>query len=173
MHSAEQYYFIDKFDKKKITKQNKKTSIIYRNYRKKLDFSEMQKMNVFCKKRGLKLYLSNNVKLALKLDLHGAYIPSFNKCLRHLSYLKKTDFNIIGSAHNLKEIRIKELQGASRIFVSSIFKDNKNYLGKFRFLNLTKLTKKKVIALGGISKENLRLVKLINVSGFAGISFFE
>ena len=133
----------------------------------------MQKMNVFCKKRGLKLYLSNNVKLALKLDLHGAYIPSFNKCLRHLSYLKKTDFNIIGSAHNLKEIRIKELQGASRIFVSSIFKDNKNYLGKFRFLNLTKLTKKKVIALGGISKENLRLVKLINVSGFAGISFFE
>jgi len=133
----------------------------------------MQKMNVFCKKRGLKLYLSNNVKLALKLDLHGAYIPSFNKCLRHLSYLKKTDFNIIGSAHNLKEIRIKELQGASRIFVSSIFKDNKNYLGKFRFLNLTKLTKKKVIALGGISKENLRLVKLVRVSGFGGISFFE
>jgi len=133
----------------------------------------MQKMNAFCKKRGLKLYLSNNVKLAFKLDLHGAYIPSFNKSLRHLNYLKKTNFNIIGSAHNLKEIRIKELQGASRIFVSSIFKDNKNYLGLFKFLNLTKLTKKKVIALGGISKEKLRLVKLINVSGFAGISFFE
>jgi len=27
--------------------------------------------------------------------------------------------------------------------------------------------------LGGISKEKLRLVKLINVTGFAGISFFE
>jgi len=133
----------------------------------------MQKMNAFCKKRGLKLYLSNNIKLALKLGLNGAYIPSFNKSFSHLGYLKKTNFNIIGSAHNLKEIRIKELQGASRIFVSSIFKDNKNYLGKFRFLNLIKLTKKKVIALGGISKENLRLVKLINVSGFAGISFFE
>ena len=173
MHLAEQYYFIDKFDKKKIIKQNKRTSIIYRNYRKNVDFSEMQKMNAFCKKRGIKLYLSNNIKLALKLGLNGAYIPSFNKSLRHLVYLKKTNFNIIGSAHNLKEIRIKELQGASRIFVSSIFKDNKNYLGKFRFLNLTKLTKKKVVALGGISKEKLRLVKLINVSGFAGISIFE
>ena len=90
-----------------------------------------------------------------------------------MGYLKKTNFIIIGSAHNLKEIRIKELQGASRIFVSSIFKDNKNYLGKFKFLNLTKLTKKNVIALGGISQEKLRLFKLINVSGFAGISFFE
>ena len=93
-------------------------------------------------KKGLKLYLSNNIKLALKLGLNGAYIPSFNKNLNHLNYLKKINFNIIGSAHNLKEIRIKELQGA-RIFVSSIFKDNENYLGKFKFLNLTKLTKKK------------------------------
>ena len=173
MHLAEQYYFIDKFEKKKIIKQNKRTSIIYRNYQKKVDLSEMQKMNAFCRKKGLKLYLSNNIKLALKLGLNGAYIPSFNKNLNHLNYLKKINFNIIGSAHNLKEIRIKELQGASRIFVSSIFKDNENYLRKLKFLNLTKLTKKKVIALGGISKKNLSLVNLINVAGFAGISFFE
>jgi thiamine-phosphate pyrophosphorylase len=38
---------------------------------------------------------------------------------------------------------------------------------------LSKLTNKKIIALGGISNKNLNKLKLINLSGFAGISFFE
>jgi len=38
---------------------------------------------------------------------------------------------------------------------------------------MTNLTKKKIVALGGISKKNIRKLKLLNVSEFAGISFFE
>ena len=34
-------------------------------------------------------------------------------------------------------------------------------------------TKKKIIALGGISKKNLKLLNLTNCIGFAGISFFQ
>ena len=38
-----------------------------------------------------KLYLSNNVKLALKLNLDGAYIPAFNRDLRLIhTILKKS-----------------------------------------------------------------------------------
>jgi thiamine-phosphate pyrophosphorylase len=54
-----------------------------------------------------------------------------------------------------------------------LFKKNNNYLGINKFKLLTKLTKIKVIALGGISFENLKKLKLINSFGFAGISFFE
>ena len=79
----------------------------------------------------------------------------------------------MGSAHNLKEIKIKELQKINKIFLSSIFKRNKNFLGINRFKLLSKLTKKEIIALGGISKKNIKLIKLTKSLKFAGISYFE
>ena len=111
--------------------------------------------------------------MAIKLNLDGAYIPSFNKNLNHLTYSLKKNFDIIGSAHNLKEIKIKEIQKVKKIFISSLFKKNKNYLGINRFKLIKKLTKKNVVALGGISKKNIRKLLLINNSEFAGISFFK
>jgi thiamine-phosphate pyrophosphorylase len=54
-----------------------------------------------------------------------------------------------------------------------LFKKNKNFLGINRFKNLSGLTKKKIIVLGGINKENIKLLNLLNKSGFAGISYFE
>ena len=109
----------------------------------------------------------------MKLNLDGAYIPSFNNEYSHLSYAMKRDFTIMGSAHNLKEIRVKEKQKVSRIFISSIFKDNKNYLGLNRFKLISNLSKIQIIALGGISKSNLKLVNLTKSTGIAGISYFE
>ena len=61
----------------------------------------------------------------------------------------------------------------SVLFLSSIFKKNKNYLGLNKFKLLASFTSKKIIALGGISNENLKKLKLINCDGFAGISFFQ
>ena len=168
------YYFINNFDTNNIDFQDKRTIIIYRNYNsEKLSHSEIIKFKNCCKQKGLKFYLSNNVKLAIKLGLNGAYIPSFNKKFDHLSYSYHKDFKLVGSAHNLKEIRVKELQNVNKIFLSSIFKKNKNYLGINKFKLLSSLTKKNVVVLGGISKKNIKLLKLLKSSEFAGISFFE
>ena len=90
-----------------------------------------------------------------------------------MSYKLKKKFEIIGSAHNLKEIKNKELQKVNKIFLSSLFKKNKNYLGINKFKLLSNLTKKKVVALGGVSKKNIKLIKLLNSSEFAGISYFK
>ena len=168
------YYFINKFDTNIIDKQDKQTTIIYRNYNSKtLDQDLILKIKKYCKKSKVKFYLSNHIKLAIKLDLDGAYIPSFNKSTKHLAFSLKTKFNIIGSAHNVRQIRTKETQNVNRIFISSLFKKNKNYLGINKFKIVSKLTKKKVVALGGISKENLKKLRLLNNSEFAGISYFE
>ena len=168
------YYFINKFDTNNINNQDKQTIIIYRNYlSKKIDENLLIKIKNYCKKKQIKFYLSNNVKLAIKLNLDGAYIPSFNKSCKHLSYNKKKKFNIIGSAHNLKEIRIKECQGVNKIFISSLFKKNKNFLGINKFKLLSKLTRINTVVLGGISKNNINKLKLLENSDFAGISFFE
>ena len=168
------YYFINKFDTNSIDRQDKKTIIIYRNYLSRIiDEKLIIKINKYCKKKGYKFFLSNNIRLAIKLDLDGLYLPAFNKSFKHLAYSYKKKFQIIGSAHNLKEIKIKEKQLADVIFLSSLFKKNKNFLGLNKFKLLAKLTKKEVVALGGISKNNFKKLYLTNYSGFAGISFFE
>ena len=85
------------------------------------------------------------------------------------------NFKIIGSAHNISEIKIKEKQNCEEIFLSPIFNTNKhkNHLGTVRF-NLKAIeTKKKIVALGGISHKKLKYLKLINDPEFAGISYFE
>ena len=176
MHNKllKKYYFINTLDTNNIKNQDKQTVIIYRNYTStKLDINNILKLKNFLKKRGNKFLLANNIKLALKLKLDGVYIPSFNNKYNHLSYSIYPNFIIIGSAHNLKEIKIKELQKVQSIFISSLFKKNKNYLGLNKFKIITKYTKKNIVALGGLSKKNLKKLKLINVSDFAVISYFE
>ncbi len=168
------YYFINTLDTNNLQKQDRETIIIYRNYSSSnIKISKLIKLKNFLRRRGNKFFLANNFKLALKLRLDGVYIPSFNKNLNHLAYSTFLNFVVVGSAHNLKEIKIKELQQVQNIFLSSIFKKNKNYLGLNKFKILNKYTKKKIVALGGISKKNIKLIKLTNVSSVAGISYFK
>ena len=65
-----------------------------------LDFS------VKCKKKGIQFLLSNNIKLAIKLNLDGIYIPSFNKTKKHLSYSFKKKFTL-STVINLLELLLK------------------------------------------------------------------
>ena len=167
------YYFINKFDQSHIDKQDIGTTIIYRNYNQEIDKKLILGLRNYCKKKGNKFLISNNIKLAINLNLDGAYIPSFNRNMQHLSYAYKKKFILLGSAHNIYELRIKELQKVELVFLSSLFKKNKNYLGLYKFKLFSLLTKKKVIALGGISIGNLKKLNLTSSQDFAGISFFE
>jgi len=176
MHNylLKKYYFISKLDTNYIDKHSSKITFIYRNYKDiSPNIKNILKFRDCCRKKRNKFLIANNIQIALKLNLDGIYIPSFNKKINHLSYSIKKNFIIVGSAHSLKEIRCKEMQKVQAIFLSSIFKKNKNFLGVNKFKNLSNLTEKKVIALGGISNEHLKNLNLIKVSGFAGISFFE
>ena len=174
MHKNIKYYFINKFETNIIDKQDKQTIIIYRNYSSEIANEKLiLKVKNYCKKKGIKFYLSNNIQIAIKLNLDGAYIPSFNKNTKHLAYSFKKNFKIIGSAHNLREIRTKETQKADKIFLSSLFKKNKNYLGVNKFKLISNFTKKKIVALGGISEKNKNKLKLLGNIEFAGISYFE
>ena len=171
--SFNKYYFIKEFNKSHRDKQDKKTTLIFRNQNQQIDEKLILTIKKYCKKRGNKFLISNNTKLAIKLNLDGAYIPSFNKETKHLSFSYKKNFILLGSAHNINEIRTKELQGINAIFVSSLFKKNKNYLGINKFKLLSSFISKPLVALGGLSEDNLKKLSLTNCIGFAGISFFE
>ena len=82
---------------------------------------------------------------------------------------------LIGSAHNIKEIIIKQKQKVEYLFLSPVFKINKkqNFLGIHKFLKLKNFSKKKTIALGGIGKKNIKKLNLLECSGFAAISHIK
>ena len=175
MHNyfPKKFYFINSFKKNNIDKLNNNTGVIFRNYKKSLNLKEIINIKNYCSRKNIKFFISNNFKLAIKLDLDGAYIPSFNSDFRHLAYKVKSSFLIIGSAHNINEIRIKEKQRVKLIFLSSIFKKNKNYLGLYRFKYLKKMTKNEIVPLGGITKKNQKVLRLLDCRKISGISYFE
>jgi thiamine-phosphate pyrophosphorylase len=90
------YYFIKKFDQSHIDKLDNKTIIIFRNYSQQINEKLILTIKNYCKKKGNKFLISNNIKLAIKLNLDGAYIPSFNKEIKHLSFSYKKKFYSIG-----------------------------------------------------------------------------
>ncbi len=166
---------MNKIDLKHIKKLKRNIAIIYRNYTQKIDQKAIWDLKVLCKKQRRKLFLANNYKLAVKMNLDGVYIPAFNQKLNFHLYAKRKNFMTLGSAHNVKEIRIKEKQKVRCIFLSPIFKVPKSnkYLGVNLFKNLMLKTNNKIIALGGINIKNFRKIKILNCYGFASISFIK
>ena len=147
--------------------------IIYRNSNKIEDIDRLVKFRRYCKSKKIDFYVSNNEKLASNLKADGLYISAHNTNLR-LAKLKKSNYKIIGSAHNIKELKIKILQGCSSIIFSRLFKVDhpfkRGFLGVIRF-NLFKLSRKEdLIPLGGINLSNLTKLKMVQSNSFALLS---
>ena len=168
------YYFISEINYPHLINLDKNISLIWRNKNKETPIKDLIKLRSFCNKNNRKLFIDNDIKLANNIKADGLYISSHNKDLMLKSRKLKTKFKILGSAHNLKEIKIKELQNVSEIFLSPLFKEKTNkQLDIYKYFNLRKITKMKDISLGGINEKNIKKLKLIRPFGFAGISYFE
>ena len=148
--------------------------VIYRNYDTTNREYELIKIANACKKNRCKLFISNDIKLAIKYKAAGVYIPSFNKT-KSFRNLEKRNIIILGSAHNQKEIQTKIEQSCKAVFLSPIFHIEKSnrFLGLCRFNYLSHRNKIKIFALGGISEKNIRKLKLLCIDGFGGISLFK
>ena len=168
------YYFIDDFNKDHIRSLNKNISIIYRNYSEKYNQEKILEIKKFCKKINKKFFLANDVNLTDKLNLDGAYIPAFNNSLS-VNKLKNKNMLLLGSAHTLKEINQKKNQGIDIIFLTPIFQVTKSnkFLDVTRFNTFSNLLNGKTIALGGINKNNIKKIKMLNCYGFASISYIK
>jgi thiamine-phosphate pyrophosphorylase len=147
--------------------------IIYRNKKKKENINNLLKFRRFCRVKRIEFYVSNDAKLASILKADGLYISAHNKNL-NLVKINFHHFKIIGSAHNIRELNIKNLQGCSKIIFSRLFKTSYKYkkgsLGIVKF-NLFKLLRKEIlIPLGGINLSNLNKLKLVQSEGFAMMS---
>ena len=147
--------------------------IIYRNVGKIENIDNLLKFRRLCKAKKIDFYVSNNEKLTLDLKADGLYISAHNKDLS-LAKLKRPNFKIIGSAHNIKELNIKKLQGCSSVIFSRLFKVSspfkRGYMGVVKF-NLFRLSRKEnLVPLGGINLSNLNKLKMVKSNSFALLS---
>ena len=109
--------------------------------------------------------------MAIKYNFDGLYIPAFSKLINFKKSIKRNNFKIIGSAHNIKELEIKKLQGCSSIVFSRLFetsyKYKKGFLGVVKF-NLLRLSRKEnLIPLGGIRLSNLNKLSTVKCDSIA------
>ena len=168
------FIFIDQYHSQLFKNNNTNIGVIYRNYNDPKREKELIKVAKACKQKGYKLFVSNDVRLALKVKANGIYIPSFNKTKMYMN-LEKKDFIILGSAHNQKEIYEKIRQKCIAIFLSPTFyvEKSKNYLGICKFNLLSFSNKINIMALGGINQNNIKKLKLLKIKGFGGIRVFK
>tara|TARA_B100000963_G_C22636451_1_gene677873 strand:- start:317 stop:844 length:528 start_codon:yes stop_codon:yes gene_type:complete len=117
-----------------------------------------------CNSRRIPLFISNDIRLLYKLGVKNFYISAYNK----KKYRNLPDkIYVIGSAHNVKEIREKISQGCKKIILSRLFDTyKKGCLGVLKF-NLISQKFGNIIALGGIKTKNIKALKMINVVGAA------
>ena len=168
------YCFVDKFNLSELCQLGKNINIIYRNYNNINHLENILKLKKYCKNTSHRFYLSNNIKLSIKLRLNGVYIPSFNKKINFIqSYSLPKNFSIIGSAHNINEVNLKLRQKCTEIFLSPIFKvyKSKKFLGVTKFNLIGSNIKGNFIALGGVNEKNYKMIKLTKAKGFAYISW--
>ena len=89
-----------------LIKIRNKFNIIYRNQNNIESLEDLKKFRISCKKKNVAFYIANNTDLLIKLKADGLYISAHNKNLL-LNNFSMKGFNIIGSAHNQKEINLK------------------------------------------------------------------
>ena len=149
-----------------------KFSLIYRPKKNITEFNRLLSFRKKCLTKNIKFYVANDLNLCKLLKSDGIYLSSFNKNLKVMLF-KRSNFDLIGSAHNIKELNLKKLQQCSYILFSKLFqvsyKPNDKFFGLLRF-NLLMKKNSKIIPLGGINLKNLKKLNQISSEGLALMS---
>jgi len=175
LKELEYYCFIKEYRDLNLTfvDKLKNVKIIY-SYNNKSNLTDLLLLEKLCIKNKIKLYISNYERDLNFLKIDGVHISSDKKLKPH--YLKK-NFEIIGTAHNQLEYSRKKKQGCSKIFLSPLFRtkkySNNKTLGINKFNLISKNWDTKMLALGGLNSQNIKLLRSAKVLGFGGISFFN
>ncbi|MDA9624427.1 thiamine phosphate synthase [Pelagibacteraceae bacterium] len=156
-----------------LIKIRNKFIIIYRNIHKKEELKKLVKFRLKCKQKGIKFFIANDIKLTMKTKADGLYLSAFNKSFT-AKYRCFGKLDLIGSAHNFREILYKKKQGCSKIVLSRLFQTNyknkKDFMGIIKFNINVKRLSIELIPLGGIRISNINYLKIVNSESLAILS---
>jgi thiamine-phosphate pyrophosphorylase len=175
----EYYVFLEELNdifKKNLTKFKNINIIININNINKSNLNNALSIIKFSKSYKIPFYLINNYQMCIKYNAKGTFLSSDHKQLKRPMLLKR-NFKIIGVAHNQHEYYKNKEHLCKNIMVSPLFYNRKYSINKILGINkfnlLTNNWKTKICALGGISLNNIKKLKMTKAKSFAGISFFQ
>tara|TARA_A100001011_G_scaffold76202_1_gene78343 strand:+ start:347 stop:922 length:576 start_codon:yes stop_codon:yes gene_type:complete len=165
------FFFIEKLNELNLDYVKKIGAILILRNPEKINLEDLKKFNKRCIGKKITLFIQNSVKILFLLKTNNFYISAYNKGrFKHLRKINRK-VKIIGSAHNIPEIREKLIQGCEYIVLSRIFKTSskfkKGFLGTTKFNLLTQNFSHKFVALGGINEKNFRLLGLLDIHACA------
>jgi thiamine-phosphate pyrophosphorylase len=165
------YVFLDKIND--IIKRNllkfKYLNIIVDIDKKEVSEDELSIIK-FAKINKIPFFFKNNYQKCIKYNASGVFLDAKNRdIIRPIQF--KTNFKIIGSAHNQREYFNKLKQKCNLVMLSPLFYNEKysknNILNIHRFNQITLNWKTDVCALGGINLGSLKKIKLTKVRSIA------
>ena len=149
----------------------KNVSIVYYNENSSINYQNLIEIKKFCKKHNIKIFISDNFRVAKKYDLNGVVLSNKNYrvSIFNNNLINKQKLEIVGKVHSQKDYFFKIRQNCTKIILSPIFKTKdykkKNVLGIVKF-NLKSLNwKKQLYALGGINLNNLNKIRMTKSRG--------
>ena len=122
-----------------------------------------------------KIFVSNNTKLITNKKIQGIYLSSYNNKIFLSNKNHVFNYDVIGGAHNLTDIRKNIQLGCKIIFLSPIFKSTsspeKKPIGLVKYLLLSKLFNVEIYPLGGVFPKKIGWPTIVNK--FSGITYFK
>jgi len=172
------FFFTDQINNEIINQvlKFKNISIIYNTLNKSENLKKLRKIQIFCKKNNIKLYIANNYKLAIRVKSDGIFLN--NQFKQKLIFnFKRLNFKTIIGVHSQQEYYQKTKEAFESTIVSPIFY-NKKYsrnkiLNPIKFNLLSLYWEKRKYALGGINMNNLKKIYLTTSYGVGFISLIE
>ena len=145
---------------------------------KKLDaehfFEEAVEIKELCRKYHVPFVINDNVDIALEMDADGVHVGQEDMEAGSVREKLGPDKIIGVSAHTVEEALLAEKRGADYLGVGAVFptgsKDDASVLDADTVREIVKAVKIPVIAIGGISMENVGKLKGYGLDGVAVIS---
>jgi len=143
---------------------------------KNLEYEKFLKLAAQCKeitvKHNIPLFINDNVDIAKKVSAYGIHIGQSDTSLQNAREFLGTNFIIGISINNLAQLNDKQNQYADYLSIGPIFQtstklDAENPIGIESISLLTYNKNKPMIAIGGVTLDNISALMSSKLDGFA------
>jgi thiamine-phosphate pyrophosphorylase len=137
----------------------------------------LQHIYNLCKVKKIYLFLAYDYKDSKSIKLDGVHVKEQNLYHAIAKLGNRKPLLLSAACHNFRSAMQAQKLGYDFILYSPIFKTsshiNSTFLGLTKFRLQTKFLNIPIIALGGISKYNIKQLKTLTIKGFAAIDYFR
>jgi len=155
----------------------KNSFLIFRHYTDPAREHLAHKIVRACRRAGVRCLIAGDINLARKCNSDGVHFPEHQLSRLSVRRFMPPHWITTGAAHDHKSVRRIEALGLDAALLSLVFTSASHpgakALGIWKFAAISRRAGVAVIALGGISADRLRRLRLAGAHGIAGISLFS